>query len=180
VRVVYCQPWSSANLFLLSLYYLTQFESEWTKHLQEKASLFTSVNAVLGTADHGEWNGWIDHAFDVMVSLHTHIPTFDGNPTLRSSLPLIESSRQCHGHPLPTNPQTSQTITQSIADQVYMEGNWEYKCVYMLTTAGIKQDHTDDFDNVVYASATSTIPARMQTSMSGTRLPSLYKNWSID
>ena len=64
------------------------------------------MNDVLGTTNNTGWNSWIDHAFDAL------------------------SSRQCHGHPLPTNPQTGKSITQDVADQVYAEGNWEYNYIW--------------------------------------------------
>lgn len=60
----------------------------------------------MGTGNLSSWNSWIDHAFDAL------------------------SSRQCNGHPLPTNPTTGKAITQDIADQVYAEGNWEYNYIW--------------------------------------------------
>ncbi|SNX85424.1 related to acid phosphatase [Melanopsichium pennsylvanicum] len=78
----------------------------WTDHLNSKASLFSALNNVVGTASQSAWNSWIDHHFDAMAS------------------------RQCHGHELPKNPTTGQAITQDLANQAYNEGHWEYDYIW--------------------------------------------------
>lgn len=83
-----------------------QSASQWTDHLKSKASLFASLNKVVGTAGQSDWNSWIDHHYDAM------------------------SSRQCHGHDLPTNPTTGEQISQDLANQAYNEGHWEYDYIW--------------------------------------------------
>ena len=78
----------------------------WTDHLNSKSQLFASLNNVVGTAGQSGWNSWIDHHFDAMAS------------------------RQCHGHALPTNPTTGQSISQDTANQAYNEGHWEYDYIW--------------------------------------------------
>ncbi|SJX62622.1 related to acid phosphatase [Sporisorium reilianum f. sp. reilianum] len=78
----------------------------WNDHLSSKASLFAALNNVVGTASQSGWNSWIDHHFDAMAS------------------------RQCHGHELPRNPATGQSISQDLANQAYNEGHWEYDYIW--------------------------------------------------
>lgn len=55
---------------------------------------------MVGTANQGAWNSWIDHHFDALAS------------------------RQCHGHELPKG------ISQDLANQAYNEGHWEYDYIW--------------------------------------------------
>ncbi|PWN48681.1 phosphoglycerate mutase-like protein [Violaceomyces palustris] len=80
--------------------------AEWKDHLASKAQLFDSLNQVVGTGSRSDWNSWIDHHFDALAS------------------------RQCSGHDLPTNPMTGSRVTQEMADQVYLEGDWEYDYIW--------------------------------------------------
>lgn len=78
----------------------------WTDHLNSKSQLFAALNSVVGTTEQSGWNSWIDHHFDALAS------------------------RQCHAHPLPTNPSTNATISQELANQAYNEGHWEYDYIW--------------------------------------------------
>lgn len=83
-----------------------QSQPAWNNHINSKSGLFNALNNVVGTAGQGAWNSWIDHHFDAMAS------------------------RQCHGHDLPRNPATGQSISQDLADQAYNEGHWEYDYIW--------------------------------------------------
>ncbi|PWY97721.1 phosphoglycerate mutase-like protein [Testicularia cyperi] len=83
-----------------------QSHPAWTDHIKSQTDLFAKLNKVVGTANQSGWNTWIDHHYDAMAS------------------------RQCHGHPLPTNPATGESISQDLANQAYNEGHWEYDYIW--------------------------------------------------
>jgi 2-phosphoxylose phosphatase len=86
--------------------------ANWTAHLQAASSLYSKLDGISGVdpTDSG-FHASFDHYYDNL------------------------SARQCHAKPLPcqlVNGQnnTSNCVTQDLADEVYRFGNWEYSQIY--------------------------------------------------
>jgi len=85
--------------------------ANWTNHLTAATSLYTTLDDISGVSPaDGGFHASFDHYYDNL------------------------SARQCHAKPLPcklVNGVNSTTcVTQSIADEVYRLGNYEYSYIY--------------------------------------------------
>ncbi|KAL1612683.1 hypothetical protein SLS60_000912 [Paraconiothyrium brasiliense] len=82
--------------------------ANWTKHLTEVKSLYTSLDAISGVAsDSIDWHKSFDHYYDSL------------------------SARQCHAKPLPCSiNDPSKCVTQAQADTVYRLGQYEYSFIH--------------------------------------------------
>lgn len=83
----------------------------WQAHLAAAAPLYETLDNISGVpATDEDWHIWLDHYYDNL------------------------SARQCHSKPLPcklVNGQNSTTcVTQTVADEVYRLGHWEYSRLY--------------------------------------------------
>jgi acid phosphatase len=98
----------SAGSTLYSTYSVGGTNPNWTAHLTDSATLFSTLNSITGVD--GSNSGWADswdHYFDNL------------------------SSKQCHDKPLPCNiTHPTDCVTQAQADEVYRLGEYEYSFVY--------------------------------------------------
>lgn len=92
----------------------------WTEHLDAAQSLYATLDSISGVdPDDSGFHASFDHYYDNL------------------------SARQCHGKPLPCKvvngttakdgqlvENTSDCITQALANEVYRLGNWEYSQIY--------------------------------------------------
>lgn len=79
----------------------------WAAHLNAAQGLYATLDGISGVAsDDSGFHVSFDHYYDNL------------------------SARQCHGKPLPCNDTTVSCITQTLADEVYRLGNWEYSQIY--------------------------------------------------
>lgn len=80
---------------------------EWKRHLTDHAQVFAALHESLPTTKGVRaWNSWINHSFDLLTS------------------------RQCHGHSLPAGGPNAPAVNQSLANQVYAAGDWEYDYIW--------------------------------------------------
>ena len=98
----------SAASNLYSTYAVGGTNPNWTGHLTDSRTLFTTLNAITGVdgSNSGWANSW-DHYFDNL------------------------SAKQCHDKPLPCNVSNpTDCVTQNMADKVYRLGEYEYSFIY--------------------------------------------------
>ncbi|KAF1945072.1 cytochrome P450 [Clathrospora elynae] len=93
---------------MYSSYGIGSSAPEWTAHLTAAKPLFNSLDAVSGIAsDSTDWHKSFDHYYDNL------------------------SARQCHAKPLPCSiNDTSNCVSQEMADTVYRLGQYEYSFIY--------------------------------------------------
>ncbi|KAK7207489.1 histidine phosphatase superfamily [Myxozyma melibiosi] len=119
----------------------------WYKHINMSQDLFDELDAISGVdSTDDDWHSWFDHYFDNL------------------------SSRTCHQLPLPCNvTNSSQCVTQEMAEQVFRLGDYEYNYIFRQAANSTVYGATH------YGAFIAELVAHLKGKLDGTR-SSIYRH----